>query len=146
MLLFQTLNRTIPKDQQLQVVPLDTPVQVALELMKKRGFSQLPIWDGEDVLGIVSYRSFAFGASRFRDHRTNVLTLTVADFPEDLPFRGLCRSSWNSHCLDRNRFSDGHSSLSIWSGKPICGNRGDRTGSPGADVVVCRPGTTSRLY
>ena len=87
--LFQRLNRIIPEDQQLQILPEDTPVQGALDLMKHKGFSQVPITDGREIIGVFSFRSFALGVLRFEDERTNVLKLTVADFLEDIPFRSV---------------------------------------------------------
>ncbi len=87
--LFQRLNRIIPEDQQLQVLSSDTPIQQALEQMKQNGFSQIPISDGREIIGVFSYRSFALGVLRFEDERTNVLKLTVADFLENLPFKSL---------------------------------------------------------
>lgn len=87
--LFQRLNRIIPEDQQLQILPSDTPVQQALEQMKRKGFSQIPISDGGEIMGVFSYRSFALGVLRFEDNKTNVLNLTVSDFSEDLPFKNL---------------------------------------------------------
>lgn len=85
--MFQRLNRIIPEDQQLHVLSSDTPAQRALELMKQHGFSQIPVSDGYEIIGVFSYRSFSLGTLRFEDERTNVLNLTVADFLENLPFR-----------------------------------------------------------
>jgi CBS domain-containing protein len=87
--LFQRLNRIIPEDQQLQILPADTPVQSALDLMKHKGFSQVPITEGREIIGVFSFRSFSLGVLRFEDERTNVLKLTVADFLEDIPFRSV---------------------------------------------------------
>jgi hypothetical protein len=44
--------------------------------MKHKGFSQLPITDGREVIGVFSFRSFSLGVLRFEDERTNVLKLT----------------------------------------------------------------------
>jgi CBS domain-containing protein len=86
---FQRLNRIIPEDQELYCLPSNTVVQEALEKLKQTGFSQMPILHGEEVIGVFSYRSFALGALQFEDERTNVLTLTVDEFLEKLPYKSL---------------------------------------------------------
>src|SRR5947209_5067305 len=70
---FQRLNSIIPEDQQLVILPSDTSVLAALELMKKNGYSQIPIEAGKEIIGVFSYRSFALGAVGFEDDRTNIL-------------------------------------------------------------------------
>jgi CBS domain-containing protein len=87
--LFQRINRMIPEDQQLLILPNDTSVRQALERLKQTRFSQVPISDGREIIGVFSYRSFSLGALRFEDDWTDVLGLTVADFLEDLPFRSV---------------------------------------------------------
>ena len=57
--LFHRLNSVLPVDQEVIKVLPDTPVQDALNLLSKHGFSQLPVMVGHDVLGIFSYRSFS---------------------------------------------------------------------------------------
>jgi hypothetical protein len=55
--LFHRINRVIPLDQLLVSVSPDTPVVEAIRLMQKRGFSQLPVIEGTELLGVFSYRS-----------------------------------------------------------------------------------------
>lgn len=57
--LFHRVNRLIPADQQLTTVAPRTPVREAIALMEQRGYSQLPIVEGQHVVGVFSYRSFA---------------------------------------------------------------------------------------
>lgn len=56
--LFHRINRVIPLDQRLVSVAPDTPVVDAIRLMRERGFSQLPVIEGTELLGVFSYRSF----------------------------------------------------------------------------------------
>lgn len=87
--LFQRLNRAIPEDQRLEVLQSDTAVRQALTLMKQRGYSQMPVSDGFEIIGVFSYRSFSLNALRFADQRTDIMGLGVADFLEELPFWSL---------------------------------------------------------
>lgn len=57
--LFHRLNSVLPIDQQIVSVLPETPVQEALGLLSKHGFSQLPVMVGQQVLGLFSYRSFS---------------------------------------------------------------------------------------
>ncbi len=57
--LFHRLNSVLPTDQELVSVLPETPVQDALALLGKYGFSQLPVIVGQQVLGLFSYRSFS---------------------------------------------------------------------------------------
>jgi len=61
--LFHRINRIIPPDQSLLVVPPDCPVRDAVALMRKHGYSQIPVVDSGEVLGVFSFRSFARGAA-----------------------------------------------------------------------------------
>lgn len=87
--LFQQLNRAIPESQELEVLPSHTAVKDALTIMKRKGYSQVPISAGAEVIGVFSFRSFSLGALQFLDHKTNALSLTVADFVETVPFRSV---------------------------------------------------------
>jgi CBS domain-containing protein len=87
--LFQRLNRVIPEDQRLETLPPETSVRRALAVMKQKGFSQMSVSDGLEVLGVFSYRSFSLSALRFEDDRTDVMALSVADCLEELPFWSL---------------------------------------------------------
>jgi len=57
--LFHRLNSVLPIDQEIISVLPETPVQEALDLLGKYGFSQLPVMVGQQVLGLFSYRSFS---------------------------------------------------------------------------------------
>ena len=57
--LFHLVNALVPDEQNVTVVRPDTPVREALDLMRENGFSQLPVMEGDRVIGVFSYRSFA---------------------------------------------------------------------------------------
>jgi CBS domain-containing protein len=86
---FQRLNRIIPEDQELQFLTSDTSVRTALLRLKESGFSQMPVTHAGEIIGVFSYRSFALGALKFEDERTDVMDLIVDDFSEELPFKSL---------------------------------------------------------
>jgi predicted transcriptional regulator len=84
--LFHRLSRIMRDDQQLFTVPANMSVTDAISLMKEKNFSQLPIREGKDIVGVFSYRSFAVQATELKDPQARPLALTVGDFAEDLPF------------------------------------------------------------
>jgi len=57
--LFHRVNRLLPAEQQIVTVGPQTTAREALRLMKKHGYSQVPVVEGTDVLGVFSYRSFS---------------------------------------------------------------------------------------
>jgi len=57
--LFHRLNSVLPIDQEIISVLPETPVQEALDILGKHGFSQLPVMVNSQVLGLFSYRSFS---------------------------------------------------------------------------------------
>jgi hypothetical protein len=61
--LFHRINRIIPEDQKVLSVPPTCLVRDAVELMRKHGYSQVPVVESGEVLGVFSYRSFAQGAA-----------------------------------------------------------------------------------
>jgi len=61
--LFHRINRIIPQDQTLLVVSPDRKVRDAVALMRRHGYSQIPVVGKGEVLGVFSYRSFAQGAA-----------------------------------------------------------------------------------
>ena len=61
--LFHRINRIIPPDQKLLTVPPDCPVRDAVALMREHRYSQVPVVDNGEVLGVFSFRSFAQGAA-----------------------------------------------------------------------------------
>ena len=80
------LNDFTSENQQLWTIPRDTEVADALVIMRREGFSQLPVMHNERLVGVFSYRSFArrllelnLGAG------VDVLRISVADFVGDLP-------------------------------------------------------------
>ena len=89
--LFHRINRIIPENQRLLTVPPSCPVRDAIELMRKQWFSQLPVVDGDQVLGVFSYRSFALKAARaklddFNREKCAPGDLRVDDFMEAFDF------------------------------------------------------------
>lgn len=96
--LFHMVNRILPEDQVVISVPPDTTAGDALKLMQERGFSQLPVVEGNSVLGLFSYRAFALEVANSRDAKMDAISLPVEEFLEyDKPafaqlsdeFRGL---------------------------------------------------------
>ena len=63
--LFHRINRIIPENQQLLTIPPETTVREAIALLRQHGYSQVPVVDGGEVLGVFSYRSFAQKAATF---------------------------------------------------------------------------------
>src|SRR5688572_10584934 len=57
--IFHRINRVIPERQDLETISSKTNVREALAKMERLGYSQLPVVDGGEVLGVFSYRSFA---------------------------------------------------------------------------------------
>jgi predicted transcriptional regulator len=61
--LFHRINRIIPYDQVMLTVPPNCRVRDAVELMRKHGYSQVPVVENDEVLGVFSFRSFAQDAA-----------------------------------------------------------------------------------
>ena len=57
--LFHRINRIIPTNQKLLTVPPKCKVREAVALMRAHGFSQIPVVEGNEVLGVFSFRSLA---------------------------------------------------------------------------------------
>lgn len=57
--LFHRINRVIPQDQKLMIVKPSCLAREAVALMQKHGYSQVPVVDNGEVLGVFSFRSFA---------------------------------------------------------------------------------------
>jgi CBS domain-containing protein len=82
--LFHLVNSLLPDEQDIVSVPPDTPVTRALEIMRAQGFSQLPVMEGNVVLGVFSYRSLA---NRIRDwDRADLHRVDVDECLEELKF------------------------------------------------------------
>jgi predicted transcriptional regulator len=61
--LFHRINRIIPRDQVLLTVPPSCRARDAVALMQQHGYSQVPVVDNGEVLGVFSFRSFAHHAA-----------------------------------------------------------------------------------
>jgi predicted transcriptional regulator len=57
--LFHRINRIIPRDQSVLTVLPNCQVRDAVELMRQHGYSQVPVVENGEVLGVFSFRSFA---------------------------------------------------------------------------------------
>lgn len=55
--LFHQINRIIPQDQTVLTVPPNCLVREAIALMRKHGYSQVPVVEEKEVLGVFSFRS-----------------------------------------------------------------------------------------
>lgn len=77
---FHRVNSLIPDDQALVTVTPETPVSEAFEIMSDRNFSQLPVIQGNRVLGIFSYRSFAKQSIKLVKGKDQLLAISVDEF------------------------------------------------------------------
>jgi predicted transcriptional regulator len=57
--LFHRINRIIPQDQSILTIAPNCRVRDAVALMRKYGYSQVPVVESGEVLGVFSFRSFA---------------------------------------------------------------------------------------
>ena len=57
--LFHRINRIIPEDQSVLTILPGCKVRDAIALMRKHGYSHVPVVDNGEVLGVFSFRSFA---------------------------------------------------------------------------------------
>lgn len=88
---FHRLNSVLPVDQRIVSVPLDMLAVDALAKMRDHRFSQLPVVEGREVLGLFSYRSFAnavvtMGQSASKSRKFDPLELLVEDCLEKPSF------------------------------------------------------------
>jgi CBS domain-containing protein len=84
--LFHRLNRVIPEDQIVTKVEPTTTVADALQMMKKAGYSQVPVLEGQEVLGLFSYRSLALGLTKMGRPKSEIGALPVEEFVEKAHF------------------------------------------------------------
>ena len=84
--LFHLVKQVLPETQELISFSPNKSVAEALEVMRKKNISQVPVVEGEEVLGVFSYRSLAQGIHKLRANHTDVLSLHVEEFIEDLKF------------------------------------------------------------
>jgi predicted transcriptional regulator len=57
--LFHRINRIVPENQVILAVPPNCRARDAIALMRAHGYSQVPVVDNGEVLGVFSFRSFA---------------------------------------------------------------------------------------
>src|SRR5438445_13888452 len=89
--LFHRINRVIPQDQKLLTVPPNYPARDAIALMLEHGYSQIPVIDNGEVLGVFSFRAFARKAARamleeWTKQRCAPGDLQVEDYLEEFEF------------------------------------------------------------
>lgn len=89
--LFHRINRILPPDQEVVAVPPDTPVRRALEIMGQSGYSQVPVMEGREVLGVFSYRSLAAKLSGIDAKKHNPLDVLVEETMD------IADPSWFAH-------------------------------------------------
>jgi CBS domain-containing protein len=82
---FHLVNNLVPDRQDLVVVPPETSVREAVELMGQHDFSQVPVVAGVEVLGLFSYRSLGRRLNRVRKPQA-LLDLEVDEFVDDAVF------------------------------------------------------------
>lgn len=83
---FHRVGRLIPEEQEVLKIPPNMKASKALALMEKREYSQLPVVEGQAVLGLFSYRSFALGIARMGDKAAKAPDLPVDEFLEKPTF------------------------------------------------------------
>jgi predicted transcriptional regulator len=89
--LFHRINRIIPETQSLLTIPPDCSVRDAIAQMLLHGYSQVPVVDNGEVLGVFSFRSFAKGAAEppltvWTQQKCAPGDLTVDEFLEQFNF------------------------------------------------------------
>ena len=99
--MFHRVNSLLPDEQNVVSVSPGTLVREALELMRKRGFSQVPVMEGDEVLGVFSYRSFSARAAELG--KADLDRIEVDDCLEDFEFvRVSGEIEAMFECLDRD--------------------------------------------
>jgi predicted transcriptional regulator len=89
--LFHRINRIIPQDQKLLMIPPTYRVRDAVTLMREHGYSQVPVVNNGEVLGVFSFRSFAREAANatldeLMKQKTAPGDLSVDEFLEQFEF------------------------------------------------------------
>ena len=89
--LFHRINRIIPQDQSVLTIPPTCRVREAIKLMREHGYSQVPVVENKEVLGVFSFRSFAYGSAtstleEWTKQRCAPGDLPVDEFLEQLEF------------------------------------------------------------
>lgn len=83
---FHRLNNLIPADQRVETVRPGAPVAEAISLLERKNFSQVPVVEGNQVLGVFSFRSFAVRVAQMTNIEDNLLDLPVDEFIEESRF------------------------------------------------------------
>jgi predicted transcriptional regulator len=83
---FHQVNNLIPDDQELLTILPDTSVLKAIDLMREHRFSQLLVKQGDEVLGIFSYRSFSTLVASNGQANLDYGKLPVDEFIEPLRY------------------------------------------------------------
>ncbi len=81
--LFHRINRIIPQNQSVLAVPPNCRVRDAVALMRKHGYSQLPVVENGEVLGIFSFRSFSLEAASLTLEQWTNQKCAPGDLPVD---------------------------------------------------------------
>jgi predicted transcriptional regulator len=105
--LFHMVNRLLPEGQEVFSVPPSMQARDALKLMRKHGFSQVPVQQGSSVLGIFSYRAFALEVAQMSDHKVDPSSLPVEEFLDhEDPVYARVRDEFRKfiELLDENNF------------------------------------------
>jgi len=84
--LFHLVKQVLPEEQELVTFPPEMPVGEALTVMQEHNFSHVPVVEGNEVLGVFSYRSFAKRIARLPKKEREPLYLPVEEFLEKLEF------------------------------------------------------------
>lgn len=79
---FHVVNRLLPEGQVVVFVPPEMRAGEALALMHQHGYSQLPVKQGNAVLGLFSYRAFALEVAQIGDAKVDATSLAVEEFLE----------------------------------------------------------------
>jgi predicted transcriptional regulator len=81
--LFHRINRVIPHDQVVLTVPPNCRVRDAVALMRQHGYSQVPVVENNEVLGVFSFRSFAQDAASATLEEWMKQKIAPGDLPVD---------------------------------------------------------------
>ena len=114
-------------------IPPETTVREAIALLRQHGYSQVPVVDGREVLGVFSYRSFAQKAATFTLHEVAQQKCVPGDLAVE-------------ECLERFAFArvtEGMRGgfLMPWIGTMGCYRfpAGKTSGDPNADGFLALP-------
>lgn len=76
------VNRLLPDDQRVASISPSLKARDAILLMRTHGFSQLPVVEGDAVLGLFTYRAFALEAAKHSGTGVELADLPVEEFLE----------------------------------------------------------------